>query len=395
MSSGRVIGWGVNVSGEATGVPVAQLLTNAAGATMCSTGVVLVAGSNVLAVSTSEGFSLALKADHTVFGWGDNQYGQAIGKTTPEALRNSGPVLIDGQLLKNVTCVAAGNGFGVACKEDGTVVTWGRPQRGAAISSVPALEQQRKIETPVIDPVTGNTVGTNVMLIPNSSDSRGRLAVKRTPDGVVSLRADENEATPLTNVVAVAARGFYTIALKGDGTVVSWGIEPWVQIHLPSGLSNVVSIACGGGAAERGMALKKDGTVVVWKSGSPHLEDVPREATNVVEIAAGLAHSLALRRDGTVFGWGVNVDGQATGVPTIAAPDSPGFSSGQVTLNGEVLHDVVAIAAHDRYSLALKKDGTVVGWGRGCPPIPAGLTNVAAISAGPDFCLAVQSSQQR
>ena len=45
----------------------------------------------------------------------------------------------------------------------------------------------------------------------------------------------------------------------------------------------------------------------------------------------------------------------------------------------------MAIAAGDIHSLALKADGTVVGWGYngyGQTTIPAGLTNVVAIAAG-------------
>ena len=61
-------------------------------------------------------------------------------------------------------------------------------------------------------------------------------------------------------------------------------------------------------------------------------------------LAAGGNHSLALRSDGTVVGWGDNGSDQGT-VPT--------------DLNG-----VVAIACGDYHSLALRNDGTVVAWGR-------------------------------
>ena len=58
-------------------------------------------------------------------------------------------------------------------------------------------------------------------------------------------------------------------------------------------------------------------------------------------IAAGHAHSLALKTDGTVVGWGSVIDGQTT---------IPGG-----------LSNIVAIAAGGAHSLALKTDGTVVG----------------------------------
>jgi len=52
----------------------------------------------------------------------------------------------------------------------------------------------------------------------------------------------------------------------------------------------------------------------------------------------------------------------------------------------------MAISAYYGYSLALKRDGTVVGWGENCPGIPAGLAGVVAIAAGDDFCLAITTN---
>jgi hypothetical protein len=74
---------------------------------------------------------------------------------------------------------------------------------------------------------------------------------------------------------------------------------------------------------------------------------------------------LALKSDGTVVGWGRDDYGQTT-IPA-------------------GLTGVTAIAAGGLHSLALKSDGTVVGWGdnsHGQTTIPAGLTGVTAIAAG-------------
>jgi alpha-tubulin suppressor-like RCC1 family protein len=88
---------------------------------------------------------------------------------------------------------------------------------------------------------------------------------------------------------------------------------------------------------------------------------------DLIAISAGADHSLALRRDGLVIGWGNNQYGAAT------PPQG--------------LSDVKAIAGGWNYSLALLNDGTVVGWGSsefGAATIPPSLTNAIAIAAG-DF----------
>ena len=89
-------------------------------------------------------------------------------------------------------------------------------------------------------------------------------------------------------------------------------------------------------------------------------------------VAGGGEFSLALKSDGTVVGWGDNAYGQAT-LP-------PGLSI------------VIAIAAGTDHGLALKSDGAVVAWGynyQGATNVPAVLTNVTAVAAGYSHSLAI------
>ena len=84
-------------------------------------------------------------------------------------------------------------------------------------------------------------------------------------------------------------------------------------------------------------------------------------------------HALALRSNGTVVGWGYNNAGQTT-IPA-------------------GLTNVTAIAAGGDHSLALRSNGTVVGWGYnyyGETNVPAGLTNVTAIAAGGYYSMALK-----
>jgi len=73
----------------------------------------------------------------------------------------------------------------------------------------------------------------------------------------------------------------------------------------PFGLSNVVAIAAGG---EHCLALKSDGTVVSWGSSRHGLTNVPPDLSNIIGIAAGTLSSYAIRSNGTIVGWGASAE---------------------------------------------------------------------------------------
>ena len=304
-AAGRVVGWGNDPSGQATGIPHVG----------ASTGLVAVAGSeltNAIAISGGVNHSLALRQDGTVVGWGWNKVGQATGVRASDPECGSGVVTISGQTLTNVAAISAGASFSLALRKDGTVVSWG--------------------------------IGPN-----------GQEAILRR----------------LSNVVAIsAADADRAMALKSDGTIVWWGTNPRNLATPPASLSNLVAIAC---AREQTLALTSDGHVIRWG----YDRRVPEGLHNVVAIAVGSGafgggHCLALRSDGTVVGWGTNAHGEAT--PPVG------------------LSNVVAIAAGGMHSLALKKDGTVVAWGDNRwhqTDVPAALSNVVAVAAGETFSLAI------
>jgi len=214
----------------------------------------------------------------------------------------------------------------------------------------------------------------------------------------------------LTDVIAIAAGGEFSLALNGDGTVAGWGSRGFGQVSIPDGLTDVKEIAAGGGHS---LALKNDGTIIAWGYDAYGQCRLSKSLTDVVAIAAGRHHSLALFNDGTVTAWGANGGGQSdvpedlSDVTAIAAGLDHNLAlkaDGTVVAWGgneyweqtdvpEDLTGVIAIAAGLYHSVALKQDGTVVAWGRnefGQIDVPAGLRGVTAISAGPKFTLAVQ-----
>jgi PKD repeat protein len=192
--------------------------------------------------------------------------------------------------------------------------------------------------------------------------------------GQCNPRADPGD------VVAIAAGGGHSLALRSDGQVIAWGCANYGQYNippLPAGLS-YTAISAG---RFHSLALRSDGQTVAWGQNWYGQSDVPVAArSGVVAIAAGDEHSLALKSDGTVVGWGA--DTYYSGVYRGQATPPAGLAG------------VVAIAAGGYHSLALKSDGTVVAWGYngyGQCNVPADLSGVIAIAAGGYHSLALKS----
>jgi len=226
-------------------------------------------------------------------------------------------------------------------------------------------------------------------------------------------------ASPMTNIVAVAAGRGHSLALRGDGTVLAWGFGYYGQTSVPAGLSNVVGIAAGYNFS---VAIARGGQVVAWGRNDEGQINVPVDATNVAAVSAASFHALALRADGTVTRWGRQTDPmpKLTNIVAIAAGGGKFERNLALRRDGTIvawggslpkaalgLTDVVAIAAGEYHSLTLKRDGTVFGWGgnecgqaTGIPSDVAPyegsglvkiagqtLTNVVAIAAGNEYGL--------
>jgi len=157
-------------------------------------------------------------------------------------------------------------------------------------------------------------------------------------------------------------------------------------------------IAVGGGHS---VALKSDGTVWAWGlnvwgqlgDGTTTNHRTPVQVsglTRVTAIAAGMSHTVALKSDGTVWAWGANSFGQLGNGTT---------TNSRVPVKVSGLSDVSSIAVGEVHNIVLKKDGTVWTWGsNSCGELGNGtegllsnkttpiqvpnLTDVLAIAAG-------------
>ena len=201
-------------------------------------------------------------------------------------------------------------------------------------------------------------------------------------------------------MVAVAAGSNHCLAITGNGRVKAFGTISAVQgeTNVPANLSNVVAVAADMGVS---LAVKSDGTWVGWgRNNYLQVTNIPY-IHNLVDIAAGRWNVVALKDDGTLIRWGNNSFGclhysQGKVVAISSAGDERlfltsdgrvhgywgsilGFSSKPVPAE---LTNIVSICAGPTRNAALRRDGTAVWWDAGFTnlnELPAGQSNVVAV----------------
>ena len=250
----------------------------------------------------------------------------------------------------------------------------------------------------------------------NTANAWGANAYGQVGDGATADKSLPALVNGLSGIKSIAAGYQHSLALKNDSTLWAWGDNTDGQLGdgtnagktAPvkiNGLSGVIAMS-GGTAGYHSIALKKDGTVWTWGrntdgqlgDGTIISKNAPVQVsslTGIIAIAGGEYHSLAIKNDGTVWAWGKNSKGQL-GNGTVVNSNVP------IQVTG--LTGITAITGGRFFSIALKNDSTVWTWGENLygqlgngttidsniPVQVTGLKEVTAIAGAAFHCLVIK-----
>ena len=384
------------------------------------TGPVRVPGlNNIIEISTGFYHTLALTSNGQVYAWGYN-YDAELGQGAVGTVSTT-PVLVPG--LVGIKSVSAGGYFSLALGANGTGYAWGRNSSGECSTG--------STGSPVVSPTAfggvwrklagGGLHGLGIGVDGNAyawgNNTYGQVGNGTSGGSVTPFVA----VTGMSNVVSIAGGCFHSLCSLADGTVRLWGNDNLGQCANGSTTGNVTTPYTPPGYGYVGRVTAGYNTSYLWTiygavyaagdngygqclaatstASYPSMQFIGYIYARWNACLGGLGNSQsAVGADGVVMAWGSNGNGQV------------GYNSGGVsvttltTVNGGWNNDrIIAVAAGNAHTMALKADGTLWTWGSDGygrlgddatiadknTPVQVPIDHVVAIAAGSYHCLAI------
>lgn len=398
LEDGRVMAWGRNWSGRlGDGTTTTRehpvFVVDESGTPI----------SDVKAIAAGNAHNLALLNNGTLLSWGENGRGQLGDGTTIDRYNPVPVVDSSGAPVQDITAIDAGIYHSLALSSDGSVLGWGENGEGELGDGTTTDHY-----TPVyVSDGQGGKVDDVEMIAAGYYSSyalrngqiltwgRGYSGVlgngSHSSTSIPEFVLDENR-DPISDIKAVVAGPSHTLALGGDGRLLTWGLNSDGQ--LGDGTSSSIStpeavldrpleggqkLRIGGiqkvvGGHGHTIAIQSDGTVLAWGDNAygqlgdgtnlslfhpvDVVDDMGIPIADIRDIAASM-HTLALKTDGTMLAWGKNHNGQLGD----GTREDSAHPITVVDSNGATVSGVQSIAVGQSHNLALLDDGSVISWG--------------------------------
>jgi len=305
-------------------------------------------------LSAGERFSLAIKRNGTLWGWGKNDVGQ-----NGTGAERSQPTQVG--LDSDWRVVSAGFIHAQGVKFDGTLWGWGSNtfgRNGTGANRTSPVQVQTDSDWVFVSAGLDHSLAikSDGSLWAWGSDAFGQLGTPGGSSFSVPTRVGIDN-----DWAFVCAGGQFTLAIKTDGTLWRWGIFYDFQSTLPVKVGLDTDWVVASTTTSHAHAIKSNGTLWGWgrnelgENGTGSTRRDPAQVgldSNWKFVAAGTQYSIAIKEDGTLWGWGNNADGKNGTGANRTSPTQVQTGT-----------DWTIVDAGTSHSQAIKNQGTLYGWG--------------------------------
>ena len=256
---------------------------------------------SIIAISSGEQHVALLDSNGNVYTMGYNARGQlGNGTNTHSFLSPVAVVDTNGDIVEDIIAVSCGDSHTAILKSNRTVYTFG-------------------------------------------DNSKGQLGNGTYTDSYTPVPVVDNNGDIVENIISVSCGSEHSAIVKSNGTVYTFGDNSLKQLGRGEEIYPNITV-------KSNIPLEVLEYIITDINGNGNSEITK----NVIAVSCGYSHTLILKSDGTVFGFGSNLYGQigfGTSYEEKYAKLIPGVS------------DIIDISTGMEFSAILKSDGTVYTFG--------------------------------
>ncbi len=323
-----------------------------------------------LAQGSQANHMLGIKADGTLWAWGNNlNYQCGDGTTT---IRRA-PVQISA--ATNWVSATVGTFASAAVRSDGTLWAWGFGSTGM-LGTGDLLDRTTPTQIGSATTWASVSMGSNFSLATRTDGTLWAWGINvnnQLGDGTSTTRTSPVQIGVLTTWASVSAGNLHSLATKTDGTLWAWGSNSSGQLGdgsvttrtVPTQIGAITTWSKVAATTTSSYAIRSDGTLWAWGlnssyqlgDGTTTLRLSPVQigtATNWQTVSAGSAHAQATRSDGSLWSWSNSGNGQN-------AVGNTGLRSTPARVGTD--NDWISVTCFSNSSIAIKANGTLHGAG--------------------------------
>lgn len=320
---------------------------------------------NYKAIYGGEMCSFGIKSDNTLWAWGTNQKGN-FGNSKKEPI-SSEPI----KTMDNVIFVSAGLfcGHSLLIKADKTLWAWGNDNYSGQLGNGTTTNSLTpvKIMDDIIYAVAGSAhslaIKSDSTLWAWGNNTYGQLGNGTTTNSLSPIKI-------MDNVIMVSARGDHSVAIKSDGSLWVWGCNQYGQLgdgtttNKPSPIKIAENVISASANLTNTFYIKSDGTL--WEAGVYNFDNISydfkyksyrssfvKRMENCKYVDASFIHVNVLKHDNSVWTWGYDGGRLGSGNSVVTSRDNP----------MKITDDATYISSGLTHTICKKTDNTWWAWG--------------------------------